>query len=386
MILLILFITLLFLSFVVVGLIFLLNQKIAQKPWNLCLNYRYFPKVSIIIPTYNESNIIKLKLINTMKVDYPQELIQLVVVDSNSEDNTLDIVTKFVKEHNFKNALILCENERKGKSSALNFALAHCTGDVIIVSDADCFWPSNILRISIPFLSLPDVGAISGQKVLLNDKQSWVTKLEAKYLREINLAKVGESKYWSTLFFEGGFSAYKKEVLTAFDKFNTGSDDCGTLISVAMNNYRAIVVPNALFYTPFPVDWRDMITMKLRRSHQIVRVLAVYLRLILKGKLTCPKKVIAQDIFSYIFAPLLFFFILILTPFILYRYPIFVFFMIIILLISPLCPRFIIALQSYFILLISMLGVAIGREFLLWKKPNDRSLITEEVLRLNGLL
>jgi len=136
----------------------------------------------------------------------------MIVIDSKSDDRTIDFVKDFAEHHPEINIKVLIESRRKGKSAALNFALKYCEGDVVIVSDADCFWPSNILRKAFPFLADPEVGAISGPKTLLNPQDSWVTKTEQAYLNSMNTIKVGESKVYSTLFFEGGFSAYKKEL------------------------------------------------------------------------------------------------------------------------------------------------------------------------------
>ena len=50
--------------------------------------------------------------------------------------------------------------------------------EVVVVSDADCFWPADILEKTVPFLSDPDVGAVCAREMLLNPEGSWVTKGE----------------------------------------------------------------------------------------------------------------------------------------------------------------------------------------------------------------
>jgi len=114
-----------FFSFGVLGLHFILMGKEASRPWRLRIDKSYTPKVSILVPTYNESDIIYFKLINVNKIDYPKEKIQVTVVDSNSDDGTLDIVNAFVKQHPEVDIEVLVENQRMGKSAALNFALKH---------------------------------------------------------------------------------------------------------------------------------------------------------------------------------------------------------------------------------------------------------------------
>ena len=82
------------------------------------------PKVSIIIPTYNEAEIIRFKLANTSRLSYPKDLMEIIVVDSNSNDGTTQIVKDFTQQNPDLNITLIAEQERKGKSHALNTALA----------------------------------------------------------------------------------------------------------------------------------------------------------------------------------------------------------------------------------------------------------------------
>lgn len=356
-----------------------------MKPWRLRIDKNYMPKVSILIPTYNESDVIHFKLKNLSRVDYPTELVQLIVVDSNSDDGTVDIVNKFVKQHPKINIKVLRERERKGKSAALNLALEHCNGDVVILSDADCFWPSDILRRALPFLADSKVGAISGPKVLLNSEQSWVTETESSYLDLMNSVKLGESKIGSTLFFEGGFSAYKREALEFFDPYDTGSDDCGSVMNLLEKGYRAILVPEARFYSSFPVSWREKVSIKLRRANQLTRVLLKYFSLLLRGHIKTSKNVVVLGVLNYILGPVLFIGLIAVTILLLLSFPYFAFIFLVFLIPKV---RFYLfeAVQSYFLFLLSIFGVASGKKFTVWTKPKDRILLKKDVLRKYNLV
>jgi len=78
----------------------------------------YNPFISIVIPTYNEENIIKAKLENTIKIDYPKNRLEVIVIDS-STDKTADIVEEYAKEHSY---IKLVKTAREGLASALNKA------------------------------------------------------------------------------------------------------------------------------------------------------------------------------------------------------------------------------------------------------------------------
>ncbi len=108
--------------------------------------------------------------------------------------------------------------------------------------------------------------------------------MEERYLKSANFVRVGESKAGSTVFFEGGFSAFKREALDEFDPYDTGSDDCGSIIGIIEKNYRAMLVKEANFYSSFPPSFKGKISIKLRRINQLIRVFAKYLDLLVKGK------------------------------------------------------------------------------------------------------
>ena len=178
--------------------------------WPTKVDRTYRPTVSIIIPTYNEAGIIGYKLENSGKLTYPKDLLQIVIVDSNSTDGTAEIIKAFAEKEKDLNIKLVVEQERNGKSHALNNALTYCSGEIVIISDADCFWPSDILEKAVPYLADPSVGAVGGPKILFNPKQTWITRMEESYLKSANYLRVGESKAGSTVFFEGGFSAFKR--------------------------------------------------------------------------------------------------------------------------------------------------------------------------------
>jgi len=372
-------------SFGISGFIFVSMGRAAKRPWCLKLDRNYRPKVSILVPTYNEEDVIQFKLKNLVKVKYPEGLMQIIVVDSNSSDQTVKLVRDFAARHPENNIQLLVEGERRGKSASLNFALKNCEGKIVIVSDADCFWPPEILERTMPFLADPTVGAVSGPKILLNPEQSWVTKTEDAYLSSMNMVRFGESKIGSTLLFEGGFSAYKKGLLDSFDPYNTGSDDCGSIVKLAEKGYKAICVPEACFYSAFPKSWKEKLSIKVRRANQLLRVLWKYLCLLLSGRIKISKRVIVQGILIYLVSPIMFIALAVTTIVLLFKFPYFSSIFVIFLL--PHVGFYLFeSIQSYLILFVSMLAVLMRKRFVVWKKAKDRSLIHENVLRRYELI
>ena len=267
----------------------------------------------------------------------------------------------------------------------MNSVLSRVKGELVIVSDADCFYLSDILQKSLSYMSDPKVGAISGPKFILNSKSSRTSRNEAQYLKSANFTKLGESKIGFTPLFEGGFSAYRKTLLVSFDPYKTGSDDCGTVIKLAENSYDALFVPEASFFTTFPTTWKGKFDIKIRRANQLVRVFRKYLQLLVEGKISSTKNVISTNTFIYLFCPLFFVAFLGLTGvlFALYPYSL----LILLLLFVPKVGFFLLeAIQSYLILFLSIIAVSSKRNFLIWKQPADRHILTEEILRNSNLI
>jgi cellulose synthase/poly-beta-1,6-N-acetylglucosamine synthase-like glycosyltransferase len=314
-------------------------------------------------------------------------MMQIIFVDSNSSDSTINQIKEFIGNNKEKvETKLIIEDQRRGKSVALNSALKNCDGEIVIISDADCFWPSSILSNAIPYMADPNVGAISGPKRLLNSEDSRVTKSENAYLQVMNLMKEGESKISSTLLFEGGFSAFKRGVIDGFDPYNTGSDDCGTVISILEKNYRAIMVPEAEFFTVFPKTWSEKLKIKVRRASQLIRVLGKYASLLARGKIKTGKGVIMKNLLVYFLAPFAFLFLIVTTIYIVFKMPIVVL-PLFILLIVPKVRNLIFEVSlNYMIILYAIVLSVFRRKFVVWKQPEDRPLLREEILRQRQLI
>ena len=93
------------------------------------------PKLSIIVPVYNESRTIAeiVRRVQGASLDLAKELI---VVDDASTDGTREVLEKLLREGSDEMRVVFHEVNR-GKGAAIRTGLAHATGEIILIQDAD---------------------------------------------------------------------------------------------------------------------------------------------------------------------------------------------------------------------------------------------------------
>jgi biofilm PGA synthesis N-glycosyltransferase PgaC len=285
-----------------------------RKKNSIQTNSEYSPFVSLIVATYNEAAVIQDKLENIQKIDYPPDKLLVIIVDSNSNDGTLDICREYLSRNSFRFPIqLLSESERLGKSHALNFALQYAKGEVIATSDADSFWNSDALRKAVSFLSDPSVGVVTGREDLLNVNKNVNTLSEGAYKGFFNTLRLGESNIHSTLLIQGELALYKRTVLTEFEDKPGYPDDNGTALKVISNGYRCIYVPDAVFHDKAPVSLRARLQWKSRRAEHLIACIIQAFKLKKSKSLPLPWGVVFSNFYLHIISPLVLVIALIVT-------------------------------------------------------------------------
>jgi len=370
------------------GAYYLYTKKMAKKPWDLKIDEEYEPSVAILVPVHNEERTIQLKLRNLSRVNYPAQKIEAIIVNDASTDSTLEEVRKYVASNQGLKISVFDNQTHLGKTNCLNLALKSVRADVIVVSDADCFWSPDILLKALPYLSDSSVGAITARELLLNPQDSWVTRGEQFYDDSVQSIRIGESKIHSTIFFQGGFAAYKRTLLNEFDH---DVDDSGTALNLVQRNSRTLLIPEIAFYTPFPTIWKNKITLKIRRASNLQQLEAKCLNLLLRRKLVIPKRIAIPQIILHIFNPLILVALAVVSIFVFIQYP-----LLFLVLLLAFCSALLIrkirttvfeAFQNNLILLFALGSFFTGKKFKLWKTVQEsRTLITESALKEKNLI
>ena len=95
------------------------------------------PPVSLVISAHNEANVIRRKLENTAQLDYPRELLEVVVVSDASTDGTDEIAAEFTARHG---VMVARQPERAGKTAGLNRTVPTLRGEIVVFSDANALY------------------------------------------------------------------------------------------------------------------------------------------------------------------------------------------------------------------------------------------------------
>ena len=119
-------------------------------------------EVSIVMPCYNDSLTVGQAIESLLKINYPQELIEIIVVDDKSKDNSVEIVRKYVEKYPGKIKLILNPKNSGGAAEPTNIGVKAAKYDLVAVTDADSTPAPDALMKMIGFLQHdPKVAAVT---------------------------------------------------------------------------------------------------------------------------------------------------------------------------------------------------------------------------------
>ncbi|WP_417515016.1 glycosyltransferase [Marinobacter sp.] len=128
----------------------------------------YLPAVSIVIPAYNEERYIEKTLVALRESDYPTDLLEIIVVDNASSDNTAQIA------HQYADKVLLLE---KGNVGAVrNLGARHATAEILIFIDADCIVDQGWIARGVKLLNT-DEDCVFGGAYKTGPQANWIERL-----------------------------------------------------------------------------------------------------------------------------------------------------------------------------------------------------------------
>ena len=216
------------------------------------------PKVSILIAAYNEESCIANTIQNKLLLDYPKELLEIIVISDGSTDKTDELVNDF-SEHG---VLLIRQEPRAGKTAALNKGVDHANGEIIIFSDANSMYASNTATYLVSCFADESVGYVSGKMIYVNPNGTMVGDGCSAYMRYENKLRAYETKLGSVVGVDGGVDAMRRELYTPLNPDQL--PDFVQPLKVVEKGYRVVYEPKALLQEEVSKDESGEYRMRVR--------------------------------------------------------------------------------------------------------------------------
>lgn len=195
------------------------------------------PSVSFLIAAYNESPVIADKLRNTLSLDPGGARLEIIVVSDGSDDGTADVARSIQDDR-----ITVLEPGRLGKAAALGHGLEHCSGDIVVFSDANAILEPGSLRALLCHYSDPDVGGVCGQITIAKSKGG-IGSSESLFWRYDQALKLAESRLGGAVSAQGSVYSLRREL--AAQPAAGCTDDFVISTAAVAAGKRLIFEPNA---------------------------------------------------------------------------------------------------------------------------------------------
>lgn len=265
----------------------------------------YTKPISIVVPAYNEEEIIIDSVKSFLQLDYPEY--EVIVVNDGSTDQTLTKLIDFFdlypielnsdtkiqtahlkqayKSHTYSD-LILLDKENGGKADALNAGINTSVYPLFCAIDADCIIEKDaLLRIVSPFLKHDETIAVGGMVRIANgseikDGQIINTKMPKKmierfqvieYFRAFLTSRVGWQRYNALMIISGAFGLFKKSAVIEVGGFEkTIGEDMELILRLhekfrqSGEDYHIDFASDAVCWTQAPDSYNGLESQRIR--------------------------------------------------------------------------------------------------------------------------
>jgi cellulose synthase/poly-beta-1,6-N-acetylglucosamine synthase-like glycosyltransferase len=228
-----------------------------------------FPGCTILIPAHNEAKVIGATVDAMLALDYPADRLSILVINDGSSDGTKEIVEGYAAQDRRVELFNVPEGEGgRGKSRALNLALAQVRSDVVAVYDADNTPERNALRYLVAHLVLnKELGAVLGKFRTVNKNVNLLTRfinietlgfqsmLQAGRWQMHNIATLPGTNFvmWTWLIRE--LQGWDEQALT---------EDSELSIRIIEQGHKIKFLPYAITYEQEPQEWKVWLRQRMR--------------------------------------------------------------------------------------------------------------------------
>lgn len=222
----------------------------------------FTPPVSVIVPAFNEAELIQQAITSLARSDYPD--VEVVLVDDGSEDGTADLVEAL----GLVNVRVI-RQANAGKAAALNAGLAATNRQLVVMVDADTvFEPVTLRRLVQPFRN-PAVGAAAGNTKVGNRKGVLGRWQHIDYVTGFNLDRRLYEMLRCMPTVPGAIGAFRREALEQVGGLSseTLAEDTDVTIAIGRLGWDVVYVEDAKAYTETPPTLSGLWRQRYRWSY-----------------------------------------------------------------------------------------------------------------------
>ncbi len=240
------------------------------------------PACTVVVPAYNEGELVWQTLMSLANSNYPVEKLQLIAIDDGSQDDTWAWMQK-AKEALGDRLDIYQQPENRGKRHALYRGFKLAIGEVLITVDSDSVVSEDTLRnMASPFVVNEQCGAVAGNVRVLNDKKALIPRmLNVSFAFSFEFIRSAQSVLGSVFCTPGALSAYRKDaVMTCLDQWlnqtfmgkpSTIGEDRAMTNMILKQGFKVLFQRNAQVYTNIPEKYNKLYKMFIRWERSNVR-------------------------------------------------------------------------------------------------------------------
>ncbi len=217
------------------------------------------PEITVVIAVHNEESVIGRRVRNCLDLDYPANMLEIIIVSDHSTDKTNAIVTSFNDPR-----IRLLSAKGTGKSMAQNEAVDQARGDIVVFTDADTLFAADFLqRIVRPFAD-PQIGCTTGRLIWTNPGESAVAEGGSLYWRYEHSLWQLESQIGVLACGSGACLAVRRKLFRPIEP--QYGEDCVVPLDVIIQGYKVVFQPDAIAYEEYVAEPRAELRTRVRMT------------------------------------------------------------------------------------------------------------------------
>ncbi len=282
--------------------------------WRRVLSSPLVPRISVLMPAYNEEVWIADSVARTLALRYPD--IEVIVINDGSSDTTMKRLeetfflshvlpiyrrqletshVRSIQRSRIEPNLIVVDKDNGGKADALNVGLNVASGQLVCAIDADTIVSSDALQQLVePFLSDPETVAVGGtirlvdgrvpddEKNLDSAPKSFLLGAQTvEYVRAFLVGRLGWNPLGGSLVISGAFGLFDRQSMLDIKGYNRASigEDMELVVRLRRHAYedgrfaKVAFAPNPIAWTEAPASWKTLARQRNRWFRGLLDVL-----------------------------------------------------------------------------------------------------------------